>query len=152
MARKKRRSPRIDISIPVRIIIHNKGTNRTLAETTGRISDISRHGVRLIVTQAKIERWHIFYSFHDSDQQVISLEILPLQDQDQQEDVPDFQLPVKPVWFDRLLSQPDKPFQLGMAYRRELPPEIVEWLKGLQAKLHSQRKTSWWSRLFGGSW
>lgn len=146
MTREQRRSPRLEISLPVRILVRDQAEDRNLAESYGRINNISRHGLRLVVPQAKIEQWHIFYSFHDNDDQLmLFLEVQPSQ---ADERAPDFMLPVQPIWFDRMLSKSDKPFQLGMEFRQELPRDILEWLNG---RLHQdgRHQTSWWSRLLG---
>lgn len=151
MSRDQRRSPRIDISLPVRIIIHDQAEDRTLAAGEGRINDISRHGLRLVISTPKIDKWHIFYNFQDNNQQLLLLEIMADQATDQATGrLASFKLPVRPVWFDRLLSQPQKPFQLGMEFTQTPPPEVLEWLNGLLSKLESQHHTSWWSKLFKG--
>ncbi|MDF1615034.1 PilZ domain-containing protein [Desulfurivibrio dismutans] len=147
MAREQRRSPRVEVSLPVRITIRDRGDDRTLAESTGRINDISRHGLRLTVPQPKIDQWHIFYNFQENNQQMLLLEVFAGQADEQ---VSDFKLPVIPVWFDRLLSLPDKPFQVGMEFTEPPPNEVVTWLSGKLNKLRSRQKVPWWSRLFGG--
>ncbi|ADH85519.1 PilZ domain-containing protein [Desulfurivibrio alkaliphilus] len=147
MAREQRRSPRLEVSLPVRIIIRDRAGAQTIAEGVGRISDISRHGLRLVVPQSKIEQWHIFYNFQENEQQMLLLEVLARQDDEQ---APDFELPVKPVWFDRLLSLPDKPFQLGMEFLAPPPPAALAWLNEKFNSLRQRHKVSWWSNLFGG--
>lgn len=147
MGREKRRSPRVEVSIPVRIIIHEKASKTALAESSGRISDISRYGLRLTIAQAKVGQWHIFYSFQENEKQNLCLKV-------QAEgtgpgEITDFELPVRPVWFDRRLSYPGKPFQLGMEFLSEPAKEVLDWLNRMIGEGRQPQRSSWWARLLG---
>ena len=147
MGQEQRRSPRIEVSLPVRVVVHDQAEDRILATGEGRINDISRHGLRLTLLQPKIGGWHIFYHFHDREEGDPHLLFLEVQDRDGK--APDFRLPVQPVWFDRLLSLPAKPFQLGMEFRREPPREVIDWLNRLLQNQPGQKADGWLARLFG---
>lgn len=147
MGKEQRRSARIKVELPVRIIIRANDDDDPLASGEGRISDISRHGLRLTVAQAKVGEYHLFYSFHDRPGPTVYL-TGPNQAAEGKE-LPEFTLPVRPVWFDRLLSQPDKPFQLGMEFLQEPAPEVLKWLGKMVAQQQSRKQGGWWQRLFG---
>ena len=144
MGREQRRSPRVEIGLAVRIIIRDNSGDGPLAEADGLINDISRHGLRLTVPRAKVGEYHLFYGFHDNEGQTI---YLTANDQAAGEEFPRFSMPVHPVWFDRLLTQPDKPFQLGMEFLEELPPEVGRWLQDQLACRRKPRGCGWLSRL-----
>lgn len=147
MGREQRRSERVEITLPVQIVVRDEAGESALAQTIGRISDISRYGLRLSVLHAKIADWHIFYSFHENDAAGLVLEVR--RDARDGGEAPDFRLPVRPVWFDRMLSQPDKPFLLGMEFLQEPDRRVLDWLNSRISSLEAGQKTGWLSRLFG---
>lgn len=146
MGREKRRSLRIEISLPIRLMVRGGEEDAILAMGDGRISDISRHGLRLTAPQAKIGQWHLFYSFHQGAEEDLRLEACS--NCESAEDLPDFRLPMRPVWFDRLLTHPDKPFQLGMEFLAPPQQEVIDWLnQQMEALEHQQIDKGLWSRL-----
>ncbi len=146
MGREQRRSPRVEIGLAVCIIIRDNSSGATLAEAGGLINDISRHGLRLTVPQAKVGEYHLFYGFHDNEGQTIHL---TARDEAGGDELPRFSMPVHPVWFDRMLTQPDKPFQLGMEFLEELPPGVTRWLQDQMTRRQKTQGGGWLSRLFG---
>lgn len=147
MSKEQRRSQRIEIGLSVRIIIRDNKSGVDLAEDVGRISDISRHGLRLTVSQAKIGKYHLFYSFHENEGQTIYLAAAG-DSATGAGGLPESLPSVRPVWFDRLLARPDKPFQLGMEFLQDPSREIVEWLQQMGAKQQENRRGGWWAKLF----
>ncbi|HET97248.1 MAG TPA: PilZ domain-containing protein [Desulfurivibrio alkaliphilus] len=143
MGKELRRSQRIEVGLSVRIIIRDTHSGLTLAEDMGLISDISRHGLRLTVPQAKIDGHHLFYSFHEDEGK--SLYLAASEELARGEGLPEL-LAVRPVWFDRLLTRPGKPFQLGMEYVQKPSREVIEWLQKMMAQ--QQQPDRWWRRIF----
>ncbi|MDZ7640776.1 MAG: PilZ domain-containing protein [Desulfurivibrio sp.] len=146
MGREKRRSTRIEVGLPVRIMISRRGDDEVMAEGPGTINDISQHGLRLTVSSAKLGDWHLFYSFHDDDRHQLILQTAGQSVAG--DEAPAFSLEVRPVWFDRLLQRPDKPFQLGMEFKQPPPPETAKWLQKMIAARQPAAAGSWWRRLW----
>lgn len=141
MSKEQRRSQRVEITLPVRIMLRDNRSGHNLAETSGRIDDISRHGLRLTTPQIKAGSFHLFYAFTENETQTLYLEI-----QAEEAEGRRWELSARPVWFDRLLGAPGKPFQLGLEFLCEPEDEAVEWLNRLVAT--RKRRQSWWGRLF----
>lgn len=146
MSREKRRSQRVEVGLPVRILINQRPGDEVMAEGWGTTNDISQHGLRLTVSSAKVGDFHLFYSFHDDDRYQL---VVQTADQSAEgEEVPAFSMPVRPVWFDRLLQEPGKPFQLGMEFVQPLTPQMANWLQRLIAARQPDTGRSWWQRLW----
>lgn len=141
MSKEQRRSQRVTISLTVRIMLRDNKSGSNLAEAVGRVDDISRHGLRLTVPQIKAGSFHLFYAFNDNETRTLHLEI-----QAEEAEGRRWEIPARPVWFDHLLSEPGKPFQLGMEFLCQPEDEAVEWLNRLVAT--RKRRQSWLGRLF----
>lgn len=163
--RDQRRSPRVQVGLPVEISIREAADGSVLALGQGLANDVSCHGLRLTVSQPKVGDYHLFYSFHDNRGQVIYLTVptsQPVAGSGKRVDgvdraaataaeaPPPFAMPVRPVWFDRNLGHPDRPFLLGLEFLEEPPPLFVKWLQAQVAACQSPEKKSWWSRLWSG--
>jgi len=144
MGREQRRSQRIESNLAVKVILRDITSGANLAEPlTGTIDDISAHGIRITVPRVRVGGHHLFYHFTDSEHKAIVLEFTL--DAESPETI---SFRVRPVWFDHLLSKPDKPFQLGMEFIEPVDQENLEHLRKYLAE-HTKQK-GFWSRLFRG--
>lgn len=142
MGKEHRRSVRLKSSLPIRLLLRDNGSGSNLAEPlAGHIDDISVHGVRLTVPHIRIDKYHLFYAFVDNEAQSLLLEIAAAD-----RDSPPIVIPARPVWFDHILSEPTRPFQLGMEFLVDSDDAQIERLGDLLG--HHERQDSWWHKLF----
>ena len=112
----------------------------------GFLNDVSLYGARFTVQQIHIGQYHIFYACHDNPSLVVSLEINDPTISDKV-----FSVPLKPVWFDRLLSEEMsvKPFQVGAEFLIGPGSERVVRLKNMVSQ-KKQTGKGWLSKFFHG--
>lgn len=146
-----RRAPRIKASLEVIILPRDADSNHGIAEpVTGRVNDVSIHGVRITVPRINSGTCHLFYSFNDDPSRVLVLEIPENGITDK------IHIPMHPVWFDHVLSDPSRPFQLGMEFL--VPPDNpavrrLQELLNIEQRAAGQQRCGWFKRLFSiGSW
>jgi hypothetical protein len=111
----------------------------------GRVNDVSIHGVRITVPMINSGTCHLFYSFNDTPSRVLILEILESGVTDK------LHIPLHPVWFDHVLSDPSRPFQLGMEFLVPADNPAVRHLQELlnaEQRAAGQQHCGWFRRLF----
>lgn len=100
----------------VSLILHDTKNRLVLADPVpGKLVDISFYGARLSVPHIRTGNYHLFYACNDDPDKIIELEAIDREKGDR------FVIPAHPVWFDHVLSAPDKHFELGMEFL--VPPE-----------------------------
>lgn len=146
MDKELRRAPRINASLAVTILPRDADSDQDIAEPVmGRVNDVSTYGVRITVPRINSGSCHLFYSFNDNPSRVLVLEIL------ENGVTEKIHIPMHPVWFDHVLSEPSRPFQLGMEFL--VPPDnaavrrLQELLK-IEKRASGQGQGSWLKRLF----
>lgn len=141
MSSEQRRAKRINGNLlPVTVILRDGKDGPILAgPINGFINDVSVYGARFTVPQIRIESYHLFYACHDNPSLVIHIEVNSPNDNENQ-----LSIPVRPVWFDRILHEEDefKPFQIGAEFL--VAPENDQ-IRRLKEKLSAQEKA-------GGGW
>lgn len=147
MSSELRRDKRVATDLPIGLVLRDGVDGPVLAgPAKGLLNDVSLYGVRFTVPEIHIDQYHIFYSCHDNPSLIIFLEIADPADDDKT-----FSIPLRPVWFDRILSEEsrEKPFQVGGEFIIGPGSEQVARLK----KIVSQKKQtegSWLSKFFHG--
>lgn len=136
MSSEQRRAKRINGNLlPVTVILRDgKGGPILAGPINGFINDVSIYGARFTVPQIRIESYHLFYACHDNPSLVIHIEVdNPTDNEDH------LSIPVRPVWFDRILHEEDelKPFQVGAEFL--IAPENDQ-IKRLKERLSAQEK------------
>jgi hypothetical protein len=142
-----RRAPRYSASLAVTILPRDAKSDHVVADpVVGRIVDLSLYGARLSVPRINSGACHLFYSFNDNPDRVLVLEIL------ENDSAAGIVIPAHPVWFDHILSEPSRPFLLGMEFL--IPPDSIP-VRRLQELLVRERRAAgearsgWLQRLFG---
>lgn len=144
MGKENRRSPRYKSNLPVTLLLRENASGSNLVDPlAGSLDDLSLHGVRLSVPHIRIGDHHLFHTFADNQRQTIYLEI-PLPHGSS----PPLCIPVRPVWFDHLLSLPAQPFQIGMEFLLPIEDEQLLQLNALFVEKRA-REGSWWRWLLG---
>ncbi|MGV1098969.1 hypothetical protein ACUUL3_06100 [Thiovibrio sp. JS02] len=137
MGKEARRAPRIAASLAVTLILRETEGSQVIAEPImGSLVDMSTYGVRVTVNRIRAGKYHLFYSFNDEESRVINLEVID------PEEMVKLVIPMHPVWFDHILSEPCRPFHLGLEFL--VPPD-----NGQVARLHQllaaqQKSESGW--------
>ncbi len=117
MGQEHRRATRFNVSLAVVTLILRDTKNRlALADPVpGVLKDISLYGARLAVPRIRTGNYHLFYACNDDPSKVIHLEVIDREEADR------LVIPAHPVWFDHVLSDPARHFELGMEFL--VPPE-----------------------------
>lgn len=126
----------------VTLILHDTKNRRVLADPVeGNLLDLSLYGARLSLPRIRTGNYHLFYACSDDPARVIHLEAIDREEGDR------LVIPAHPVWFDHVLSSPDKHFELGMEFLA--PPEHPD-IARLHAFLAPQPAlgSGWLKRLF----
>ena len=147
MGAELRRDKRIETNLPVELILREGVDGPVLAgPVAGFLNDVSLYGARFTVSEIHIEQYHIFYSCHDNPSLVVSLEIkYPSDNEDA------FSVPVRPVWFDRILMEgvKEKPFQIGGEFLIGPGDEHIVRLKKMISE-KKQEQGGWFSKFLHG--
>lgn len=88
------------------------------------ITDLSRKGAGLITPQIIVDNHHLFFAALESDQHILHLEIEAGDD-----NTAPITIPVRPLWFDRLLHDDQKPFKIGIAFFAKISEENYQFIK-----------------------
>jgi len=140
MAIEHRRSERLADFLPLEIRVVHASDGRELAGPfSGRIIDISAHGVCLLMTQIMIRAFHVFHSTRDAQNAVLQLII------DQPPEFGRHVLIGRPVWM-RIFRQDEiRAFKMGVEFIET--PEAKQIREAL-ANLCKNQETrgSWWKK------
>lgn len=129
MSGDKRRDVRIGGIIEISVLMRDVTTGMFLAgPIPGRINNIGTHGVGISLNLIRIEPYHFFYSVFDSVDIEIVMEVLVPETQNAK-----FVIPLRPVWFDRDLSNSKWPFVMGLEFlsgpRDEQVQNLLKFLR-----------------------
>ncbi|MBA3002954.1 MAG: PilZ domain-containing protein [Desulfurivibrio sp.] len=142
MGQDHRRAKRFNVRMAVTLILHDTKNRLNLADPVpGDLVDISLYGARLSVSHIRTGNCHLFYACNDDPAKVINLEVIDSEEGDR------LVIPAHPVWFDHVLSEPTKHFEIGLEFL-DLPedPNIAR-LHAFLA-LQPSLEDSWLKRLF----
>lgn len=126
----------------VTLILHDTKNRMVLADPVpGNLVDVSIYGARLSVPHIRTGNYHFFYACNDDPAKIINLEVIDSEEGDR------LVIPAHPVWFDHVLSEPTKHFEIGVEFL--VPPEDQN-IARLQDFLAVQpsSETSWLKKLF----
>lgn len=146
MSSEHRRAKRINGDLlPITVVLRAGKEGAILAgPVAGFINDVSRYGIRFTVPLIRIGAHHLFYACHDNPSLVIHIEM-----DNPDEPGKNFSIPVRPVWFDRILHEEDefKPFQLGAEFLADSENDQVRKFEKILA---GRKKTGsgWLSKIF----
>ncbi|WP_310600939.1 PilZ domain-containing protein [Desulfobulbus sp.] len=140
MAIEQRRSERIDDFIPLEIrVVHASDGQELAGPFSGRIIDISDHGVCLLMTQIMVRAFHVFHSTRDAEDAVLQLVI------DQPPEFGRHVLTARPVWMHLFRQDEIRAFKMGVEFAET--PEVEQMRESL-ADLCKDRETrsAWWQQ------
>lgn len=124
MSRDKRRSERITGSVEICLSLREIASGQILAgPISGKIDNISQHGIGIALSRIRIEKYHFFYSILDTSELELFMEAL-IPDESNEKIV----ISLRPVWFDRDLSCSAWPFVMGLEFSSGSEDEQVQVL------------------------
>lgn len=114
MGKERRKQIRYTTDLNSSLYLGNgKNGSRISSSLDCRGVDFSRTGVGIITHKIFVDNQHFFYAALDSDEVVLVLEIA-VPEKPNEPTVLTFL--GRPVWFDRLLDQEQKPFKMGIRF------------------------------------
>ncbi len=126
MYSEKRREDRDALEFTVTLRLRNRDDEQPLcAPFTGIVANLSSYGSCVLLEKIREGSQHLFYTPRDNASCALFLEISSNGDED------DLSIPVWPVWFDRLLWEDAKPFQIGVEFLLHPHDEQIEKFKKL---------------------
>lgn len=143
MGKEKRRAPRLNTTLPVTLVFRDVELDQIVGEPIiGSINDMSTYGLRITVPRIRVGKFHIFYSFNDNTKMAINLEVV---DPDK---AVKLIIPAHPIWFDHILSEQNRPFQLGLEFLVAANDSEVLQLQDLVSRNQKREVAGWFKRLF----
>ncbi len=143
MGREQRRAQRHEVSLPISLVLKDVKEDIVIAEPImASVNDMSTYGLRITVPRIRVGNYHLFYSFNDNDTRQIQVEVV---DPERAEKIT---IPAHPIWFDHIIAEHTKPFQVGLEFL--IAPNSEEILR-LHAIVKSIAKPSggWFKKFFG---
>jgi hypothetical protein len=93
------------------------------------VADLSRKGAGIFASQIISDSHHLFFAALESDKHILHLDIECTGSQGETEIIT---LPVRPIWFDRvLLLEEQQPFVLGVEFYEKLSRDLFQRLHDL---------------------
>ena len=137
----KRRAERIDVTLPVSVLLIDDETDTVLAgPEEGEARNFSPMGIALSLANIKMGSFHLFFTCQDNPSHIVKIGF-------QLPDETEIQIPARPVWYDRDKDSPEKRALLGIEFL--LPPKDKN-IKRLVKELFPRDSSpaSWWEKLF----
>ena len=142
MGQEHRRATRFTVSLAVTLILRDTKNRLALADPVlGNLVDLSLYGARLSVPHIRTGSYHLFYACNDDPHKVIHLEAIDREEGDR------LVIPAHPVWFDHILSAPDRHFELGLEFLTPPEDHNITRLHALLA-LYPSLEGGWLKKLF----
>jgi hypothetical protein len=91
-----------------------------------QVTDLSRKGAGILASQVISDNHHLFFAALESDKEILHLDIECTQEQGDTEIIT---LPVRPVWFDRVLHEEPQPFVLGVEFYEKISRDLFQRLR-----------------------
>jgi hypothetical protein len=143
MFREKRCAERIDIRLPVSVLLLDEKSSTALAgPADGEAKNFSPVGMAITLANIKIDRYHIFFTCQDNPSHILSISIqLPGEPGEVLE------VPAEPVWYDRDKESKGKRALIGVKFLLAPKHKVI---KKLAKKLsHAEKEPlSWWDKIF----
>ncbi len=128
----KRREDRFSAEFSVSMVLRGKGEGEILCgPLSAEIVDISKYGARLFLESIRVEACHLFYTPRDQADCSLFMDGSSLEAEP-------FSVPVWPIWFDRLLLENARPFQMGVEFLLHPHDEQVGKLLKSAKKAHGE--------------
>ncbi|MFH1216911.1 MAG: PilZ domain-containing protein [Pseudomonadota bacterium] len=94
-----------------------------------RVQDFSQKGACVVTNLIIVDSRHLFFAALESDKFFLHLEFTFKADG--QTEAETFTLPVRPVWFDRLIDEEQKPFKIGIEFFKKMDEEQFQRIRNL---------------------
>lgn len=118
----KRREDRFGAELAIAMVLRRREDGGAICgPLAADIVDISKYGARLFMESIRLDAFHLFYTPRDQETSALFLEGTSASAEA-------FSVPVWPIWFDRLLLEDAKPFQMGVEFLLHPHDDQVEKL------------------------
>ena len=140
MIQEKRRAERIDIQMPVTVLLWDDETGTVLAgPVEGEAKNFSPTGLALSLANIRIDKYHLFFTCQDNPSHILKIGFTLSGDPETAVEVP-----AKPVWYDRDKdSLEEKRALMGVQFLLKPKDKPIKRLvKEFSAA--GKAPTSWW--------
>jgi hypothetical protein len=142
MIQENRRAERIEIKLPVSVLLLDDKTGRVLAgPAEGEAKNFSPIGLALSLANIRMDNYHLFFICQDNPSYILKI-VFKLPDDPETL----FEVPARPVWYDRDKELPEeKKALLGVEFLLNQQDKIIKKLgKALSAT--GKAPISWWQK------
>jgi len=144
MTQEKRRAERIEIKLPVTVLLMDDKTGTMLAgPVEGEARNFSPMGLALSLANIRIGNYHLFFTCQDNPSHILKIGFtLPT------EPKAAISVPARPTWYDRdKESAEEKRALLGVEFLLKPTDKVI---KKLSKELSTAGKapSSWWEKIF----
>ena len=140
MIQEKRRAERIEIQMPVTVLLWDDKTGTVLAgPMEGEAKNFSPTGLALSLANIRIDKYHLFFTCQDNPSHILKIGFTLSGDPETT-----LEVPAKPIWYDRDKDSPEEKRAL-MGVEFLLKPKdkpIKRLVKEFSAA--GKAPTSWW--------
>lgn len=94
-----------------------------------RLQDFSKKGACLVTNRILVDHHHLFFTALESDKFFLHLEFACPGEENTEAET--YTIPVRPVWFDRLVDEEHKPFKMGIEFFEKMGEEQFQRIRRL---------------------
>ena len=137
-----RQSKRYNDFLPISVLAISGPNNTVIAGPfSGRITDISKTGACLLMTQVLQKTYHVYHSTIEDESLFLQLIInLP-------PELTEFIIPARPVWIDQFDIEDIKAFRMGVEFLINPEGEQIAIMERVMMKKQKDRDMLWASML-----
>ena len=142
MTQENRRAERINIQLPVTVLLLDDKTGTVLAgPVQGEAKNFSPIGLALSLANIRMDNYHLFFICQDNPSYILKIFFkLP----DDPETL--IEVPARPVWYDRDKELPEeKKALLGVEFLLKPKDKVIKKL-AKELSVEGKAPTSWWQK------
>ena len=142
MTKEKRRAERIEIKLPVTVLLLDNWTGTVLTSPVDAVAtNFSPMGLALSLANIRVENYHLFFACQDNPSYILKIKITLPGDSETS-----VKVPARPIWYDRdKETTGQKRALLGVEFLLKPTDKVIRKLaKELSAE--GEAPTSWWQK------
>ena len=140
MIQEKRRAERIDIQMPVTVLLWDDETGKALAgPAPGEAKNFSPTGLALTLANIMIDKYHLFFTCQDNPSRILKIGFTLSGDPETTVEVP-----ARPVWYDLVKETADeRRAMMGVQFLLNPKDKAIKKLVNEFSRT-GKAPTSWW--------
>ena len=143
MVQEKRRVERIEIKLPVSVLLLDDKTGTVLAgPVEGEAKNFSPIGLALSLANIRIDNYHLFFACQDNPSHILKIGFTVSGDQETA-----ISIPARPVWYDRDKESSEKKALLGVKFLLKPKDKVIKKLTN-ELSATGKAASSWWKKIF----